>query len=83
MIKFFLNGKPATVTAASTTQLTATVPIGAGTGNVSISVNNGLPVNGPLFTYQLSAVVTTFAGSGNAGYTNGKGTGLLLRLHGE
>jgi IPT/TIG domain len=68
----FFNGKAATITAATTTQLTATVPLGAGTGNVTVSVNNGAAVTGPVFTYQLSAVVTTFAGV--AGFTDGKGT---------
>ena len=50
------------------------VPLGAGTGKVTISVNNGAAIQGPVFTYQLSAVVTTFAGSGNAGSADGIGT---------
>jgi hypothetical protein len=70
----FFNGKPAVLTAATSTQLTATVPLGAGTGAVSVAVNNGTTVNGPTFTYQLSEVVSTFAGGGSGvGYTDGVG----------
>jgi hypothetical protein len=71
----FFNNKPAMVTAATTTQLTATVPLGAGTGAVSVSVKNGERVTGPTFVYQFTAVVTTFAGSGHSAYVDGKGTG--------
>jgi len=70
----FINGKAATITAASVTQLTVNIPLGAGTGDVSVSVNNSTAVSGPLFTYQLSAVVTTIAGSQTSGSTNGVGT---------
>lgn len=71
--KVFFNGKQATVTAATSTQISATVPLGAGTGKVSVSVNNGTQVNGPTFVYQLSAVVTTLAGNDKAAYVDGKG----------
>lgn len=69
----FFNGKTATVTAASSTQLTVTVPLSAGTGNVSVKVDGGTEVAGPTFTYQLSWVVSTFAGSGAQGYKDGSG----------
>lgn len=72
--KVFFNGKQATATAATSTQITATVPLGAGTGNVSVSVKDGSQANGPTFIYQLSAVVTTLAGSNKSGSANGKGT---------
>jgi hypothetical protein len=72
--RVFFNNKAATVTAATTTQLTATVPLGAGTGNITVSVKNGTPVTGPVFTYQLSAIVTTVAGSAQSGSTEGKGS---------
>jgi sugar lactone lactonase YvrE len=69
----FFNGKAATVVAASATEITAAVPIGAGTGNVTVSINSGTPISGPVFTYQLSAVVTTIAGNDKQGYIDGKG----------
>lgn len=49
--RVFFNGKAATVTAATSTQLTVTAPADAGTGPVTISVNNGATVTGPVFTY--------------------------------
>jgi sugar lactone lactonase YvrE len=67
------NGKAATVIAATSTQLTASVPLGAGTGNVSVSVNGGAVSLGPIFTYQLAEIVTTIAGNANAGSENGAG----------
>ncbi|HEY8659098.1 MAG TPA: IPT/TIG domain-containing protein, partial [Hanamia sp.] len=69
----FFNGKAATISAASSTQITAAVPLGAGTGVVTVSVNKGTPITGPIFTYQLSAIVTTFAGNGSTGHQNGIG----------
>jgi serine/threonine-protein kinase len=60
----FFNGKPAVITAATATQLNTTVPLAAGTGKVSVSVNNGAVISGPVFTYQLTGLVSTFAGSG-------------------
>jgi sugar lactone lactonase YvrE len=63
--KVFFNGKAATVSAATTTQLTVVVPLGAGTGNITVSVNNGAAVSGPVFTYQYTGVVTTLIGNPN------------------
>ncbi len=62
----FFNNKVAMVTAATSTQLTATVPIGAGTGPVSVSIKNGERVSGPTFVYEFTAVVTTLVGNINA-----------------
>ena len=71
--KVFFNGKSATVSAASSTQLTVKVPLGAGTGNVTLTIN-GNNVTGPAFTYQLSATVSTLAGNNSVGSNNGTGT---------
>ena len=73
--KVFFNGKAAILSAATTTQLTVAVPLGAGTGNITLSVKNATAISGPIFTYQPSAVVTTFAGNINGpGAANGTGT---------
>ncbi|MEO7212715.1 IPT/TIG domain-containing protein [Mucilaginibacter sp.] len=67
------NGKPAIVSAASTTEITAVVPKGAGTGVVSIMVN-GKSAAGPIFNYLYTATVSTFAGNGTFALVNGTGT---------
>jgi sugar lactone lactonase YvrE len=64
IVKF--NGMPATVTNATTTQLTVIVPAGARTGNVSVKVK-GAEISGPVFTYEFTGVVTTIAGTPTSG----------------
>lgn len=54
------NGKQATVTSASSTQLQAMVPTLAGTGNVKITVNSQT-VTGPSFTYDTTYRVSSYA----------------------
>jgi serine/threonine-protein kinase len=46
----YFNGKQAVVTSANDSVLVAIVPMLAGTGNVSVTVN-GTTVTGPIFTY--------------------------------
>ena len=88
----FFNGKAATITAATSTQITTTVPLGAGTGNVTISVNSAAAVMGPVFTYQLAAFVSTLAGKADtSGSANGTGnqatfytpTGIAVDVNGN
>lgn len=70
VVKF--NGKNATVTIASTTQLIALVPVSAGAGKVSVTIN-GIIVNGPDFIYLKTTIVSTLAGSGKQGFNDGTG----------
>jgi len=67
----FFNGKPALILSASETAITVAVPMGAGIGPVSVSVNEGPLVMGPVFNYQGTAVVSTVAGGSTAGLSNG------------
>jgi len=66
------NGKSATVTAATATQLTVTVPEKAGDGAVTVAVG-GKTASGAAFDYLETVTVTTFAGSGTEGYRDGPG----------
>jgi sugar lactone lactonase YvrE len=55
-----INGVLADVTASTHTSIDATVPVGAGTGPVTVIVN-GTTVSGPVFTYIQSPLVNTFS----------------------
>jgi sugar lactone lactonase YvrE len=67
------NGKAAKITSATATQLKVLVPLGAGTGSVSVTVGSNT-ASGPVFTYKLSLLVTTIAGkASNSPYADGLG----------
>jgi IPT/TIG domain/NHL repeat len=69
-----INDKPVVITASTATQLTVTIPKGAGTGKVTVS-NDGGSVDGPVFTYIPTVTVTTLAGDGTAGFLDATGPG--------
>lgn len=74
LIKVFFNGVIATVQSVTNTQIIATVPPRAGTGNVKVQLN-ALSLDGPIFNYVLSATVTTIAGNvANPGFADGPGS---------
>ncbi|MBL0742930.1 IPT/TIG domain-containing protein [Chryseolinea lacunae] len=64
------NGKPAEVTLATATTLKAQVPVGAATGVVKVT-RGTQTAEGPVFTYDYTAVVSTLAGSGMAASIDG------------
>lgn len=68
----FFNGVKAELTGVSPTRLDVKVPLGAGTGKVTVYVN-GKPITGPVFTYDSSYVVSLLAGSGTFGYVDATG----------
>jgi hypothetical protein len=61
--QFFFNGKASTVEYSTATSLFTRVPLAAGTGKVTITVN-GVTATGPVFTYLPAQVVIPFAGTG-------------------
>ena len=71
--KVFFNGVQATVETASSPVIYTTVPLAAGTGNVTVTVN-GATATGPAFTYQVTEVATLLAGGGGPGSSNGTGS---------
>jgi len=68
----FFNGKPARVVNADLSQLTVTVPAGAGTGPVTVKVA-AQTAPGPVFTYIVTATVTSYAGNRLDGDGDGAG----------
>ncbi|AYL96557.1 IPT/TIG domain-containing protein [Mucilaginibacter celer] len=72
--RVFFNGKEAKVTSAGNTQITALVPLAAGTGKLTLKVDAAAEVSGPVFNYKQSWIVSTIAGSGAEGFADGSGT---------
>jgi sugar lactone lactonase YvrE len=66
------NGKATDFQSPGPTEIYTTVPLAAGTGNVTVTVN-GTTATGPVFTYQVAEVVTPFTGSSQTGKSDGKG----------
>lgn len=66
----YFNGVEASIVSATPTELAVSVPKGAGTGPVTVTVK-GTSAAGPTFTYVLSPVVSTLAGNGDAFYADG------------
>jgi sugar lactone lactonase YvrE len=68
--KVTLNGFECTVNTASTTVLSVTIPRGAGTGNLVVTVGNS-NTESPQFTYEVTpSVVSTVAGDGTPDFLN-------------
>lgn len=64
------NGISAVVTGATTTQLTVTVPLGASTGKIAVTVNGNTATSAENFTVTASSselTITSFTGSGATG----------------
>lgn len=68
----YINGKMAKIDSASATRLVVVVPSLAGSGPVAVRVH-GDSVTGPGFTYDYQYIVTTLAGSGTQGNSDGMG----------
>jgi streptogramin lyase len=75
----FFNGKAATIISASSNSIVAKVPVGAGSGNVSVKVNNSIVI-GQVFTYETAITRLVIAGTGSAGTANGTGTAASFAL---
>jgi sugar lactone lactonase YvrE len=66
------NNKLATILSAKVDTLIVLVPISAGTGTVTVTVNNRTAI-GATFNYLRSFVVSTLAGTGVSGHRDGPG----------
>lgn len=69
-LKVMINNKEANISFSSNDSIRAIVPQKAGSGNVSIVTSSKI-YNGPEFTYEYVAYVTTIAGTGSPGNSDG------------
>ena len=68
--KVWFNNVEATVTDATKTTLTVTVPVGASTGNITVQVNGGAVITGPSFEVATAIIITSLSPvAGNVGET--------------
>lgn len=68
-----INGKKLAIIGANTKQIMAVVPKKCGTGNIVVKVAGDEITSTGVFNYMFTRSVSTFAGSGTAGFANGKG----------
>lgn len=71
------NNKPAVVLEATTTALTVSVPIAAGTGKITVKSGIQTATSGDEFNFIYT--VTTIAGNGTYGFKDGKGAEAAFR----
>jgi sugar lactone lactonase YvrE len=68
-----INGKIATIVAATADTIRALIPIAAGSGSVTVTVN-GITAVGQVFNYIQNLIVSTVAGNGVGDHLNGAST---------
>jgi hypothetical protein len=72
------NNLPAEIISVSDTLLKVKVPKSAETGDIVITTG-GTTVQGPEFQYEYTVTVSTVAGNGTPGFTEGNGTAVSLK----
>lgn len=73
-VKVTLNGKPLKIIGVNGKQMMVVVPKKAGSGVITVNINGQTATSKTEFVYEFMRTVTTLAGSGTAGFANGKGT---------
>ncbi|SEM84867.1 NHL repeat-containing protein [Mucilaginibacter gossypiicola] len=82
-ISVTLNGLKLKIIGANTSQMIVVVPKKAGSGPIMVTIGKGSASSTSNFTYQYTRTVSTLAGSGKAGFANGKGTDAMFNLSGQ
>lgn len=82
-ISVTLNGLALKVIGASATQMMVVIPKKSKSGPITIKIENGTASSQDVFNYEYTRTVSTLAGSGAAGFANGKGTEASFNLSGQ
>lgn len=81
LVSVTVGEKPLKVIACNETGIMAIVPKKLGSGPLEIKVGDRGAVSVEKFTYTFSAIVTTLAGTGDAGHADGEGSGAQFALY--
>ncbi|WP_426328672.1 IPT/TIG domain-containing protein [Pedobacter sp. R-06] len=82
-ISVILNDLPLKVIGASATQIMVVVPKKSKSGPLKVKIENKEASSEAIFNYEYTRTVTTLAGSGKAGFANGKGTDASFNFSGQ
>ena len=78
-----INNIPLKIIGVHSDQMMVVVPKGVGSGAITVSIGDHKASSNDIFTYNYTRTVTTLAGSGKAGFANGKGTEASFNFSGE
>ncbi|WP_423737509.1 SMP-30/gluconolactonase/LRE family protein [Chitinophaga caseinilytica] len=81
-VEVTINGKKLAIVGCNTRQIMAIVPKRCGSGAVSVKIGGKEVASSGEFDYIFTRTVTTFAGSGVAGYLNAKGEDAMFNFGG-
>lgn len=82
-ISVTINGRKLAIIGASATQVMAVVPSKCGPGNIVVKVGSDSTVSRGIFNYVFTRKVTTLAGNGTAGFSNGQGPDAIFNFNGQ
>ncbi|SEV92506.1 hypothetical protein SAMN05428988_0497 [Chitinophaga sp. YR573] len=82
-ISVTINGHKLAIVGASATQVMAVIPSKCGAGNIVVKVGSDSTVSADIFNYVFTRKVTSLAGNGTAGFSNGQGSDAIFNFNGE
>jgi hypothetical protein len=78
-----INNVPLKIVGTNGNQVMAVVPKSVGSGPLVVTIGTNTVTSTDIFTYNYTRTVSTLAGSGKAGFANGKGADAMFNFSGE